>query len=63
MHRYYARDGRVYVKPTGEPEREVTTAVTTSGRDLERFERALDSARAQAEVRWEGRYLGRERGL
>jgi hypothetical protein len=47
MHRYFARGGRVYVKPTGEPEREVSTAITSSGRDLERFERALDTARSQ----------------
>jgi len=43
---YYADNGKVYAKtPTGV--REVSTALSTSGRDLARFERALDLARKQ----------------
>lgn len=46
---YYARDGRVYARtPTGE--REVATALSSSGRDLARFERALNIARDQRET-------------
>ena len=48
-HRYIARDGRVYVKETGKPEREAGTALSASGRDLERFEKALNEARRQRE--------------
>lgn len=47
-NRYFARDGRVFVKVDGESPREVSTAITARGRELERFERALHKATAQA---------------
>jgi hypothetical protein len=43
---YVARDGKVYAK-TPDGEREVSTALSANGRDLARFEKALDRARAQ----------------
>lgn len=47
-NRYYARDGRVYVKVDGEAPREVSSALTARGRELERFEKALQKATRQA---------------
>lgn len=43
---YVARDGKVFAI-TPEGEREVSTALSANGRDLARFERALNKARAQ----------------
>ena len=43
---YFARDGKVYAK-TPEGTREVTSALSANGRDLARFEAALEVARAQ----------------
>jgi hypothetical protein len=43
---YFARDGKVFAK-TPDGEREVSTALSANGRDLARFEKALDRARAQ----------------
>lgn len=46
MSSYRAREGRVYAS-TPEGEVEVGTALSANGRDLERFERALEIARNQ----------------
>ena len=46
---YYAEDGKVFAR-TPEGTREVSTALSANGRDLERFERALNIARAQREA-------------
>jgi len=46
-HSYYAKDGKVYVKQTGQPDREAGTALTANGRDLERHDAALQLARRQ----------------
>ena len=56
--RYYASGGKVYaVLPGGVEER--GTALTADGRDLERFDRALDKARRQREQRAaEQHYIG-----
>jgi predicted DNA-binding transcriptional regulator AlpA len=43
---YYAENGRVFAR-TPKGTREVTTALSSNGRDLERFERALNIARTQ----------------
>ena len=43
---YYAEDGKVYAR-TSEGTHEVSTALSANGRDLERFERALNIARTQ----------------
>jgi hypothetical protein len=48
---YFAREGKVYVKLDNGDEREITTALTSRGRDLEKFEAALTKARAQREQR------------
>jgi hypothetical protein len=45
-YRYEAHNGKVYVV-SGDERREVSTAVTSKGRDLERFEQALAKARMQ----------------
>lgn len=45
-HRYFARDGRVYVEQGGSV-RETSSAVTANGTDLERFDAALEIARRQ----------------
>jgi uncharacterized protein YyaL (SSP411 family) len=47
--RYNVRNGRIFAQVEGE-EREVTTAVTSNGRDLAQFEEALARARAQREA-------------
>lgn len=44
--RYIAREGRVYAR-TGEGERAVSTALSANGRELDRFERAFQAAKAQ----------------
>jgi 3D (Asp-Asp-Asp) domain-containing protein len=44
--KYSAKGGKVYVT-TDQGTRETSTAVGTSGRELERFERALEVARRQ----------------
>lgn len=47
-NRYFARGGKVFVKVDGEAPREVCTAITSQGRELERFEQALQKASRQA---------------
>ncbi len=49
--RYYARGGRIFAATGYEDAVEVGTALSADGRDLERFERALNEARRQREQR------------
>lgn len=48
---YVARDGKVYARERGGVLREVGTALTARGRDLEAFDAALSVARQQREQR------------
>lgn len=44
--RYFARDGKIYAKRNGVTE-ECGSALTANGRELDRFQFALDAARRQ----------------
>jgi hypothetical protein len=48
---YFARDGKVFVRRGRGMAEECGTALTANGRELERFELALDAARAQRRKR------------
>lgn len=48
--RYVAKAGRVYVREGGKL-REISTALSTNGRDLARYEAALESARLQRRLK------------
>jgi hypothetical protein len=52
--RYRIRDGRIYAVVDG-TEREMSTALTADGRDLEQFERAMEEARKQRASALRGR--------
>lgn len=59
MNRYFARDGRVFVQTLGEAPRQVSSALTPQGRELERFERAAKTAQQQREAMLGGHPLNR----
>lgn len=50
-HTYIAKGGKVYVREPGGVLRECGSALTANGRDLEKFDAALQVARMQREKR------------